>query len=107
MVAEFVKVCGENEIEEKRTKTVTVNGLPVILARENGNIYALEGLCSHDGGEFKADEKLIDNQIVCPRHGARFSIKTGDATQMPAIVGIETYKVKVENGDVYVAIEED
>lgn len=107
MAVEFTRVCHESEIEEKKIMTATVNGLPVILTRENGSIYALEGICSHDGGGFESGTKLIDSQIECPRHGARFSIRTGDATQMPAIIGVDTYKVKVENGDVYVGIDEE
>jgi 3-phenylpropionate/trans-cinnamate dioxygenase ferredoxin subunit len=107
MVAQFVKVCKADEIEEGRTKPVTIGEHPIILAKHNGQIYALEGICSHDGGEFEAGEKVCDGQIECPRHGAMFDIKTGDATRMPAIVGIPAYEVKIENGDVLVGVDED
>lgn len=106
MVVEFVKACRESEISEGKTKAVIIKDKPLILARHDGQIYALEGICSHDGGEFKADEHITDCQIECPRHGARFNVKTGEATRMPAVVGIGSYDVKVENGDVYVGVDE-
>jgi 3-phenylpropionate/trans-cinnamate dioxygenase ferredoxin subunit len=105
MVAQFVKVCKADEIEEGKTKTAMVGEFPVILAKDNGQIYALEGVCSHDDGEFQAGEKVCDGQIECPRHGARFDIKTGEATRMPAIASIASYEVKIENDDVLVVVE--
>jgi nitrite reductase/ring-hydroxylating ferredoxin subunit len=107
MVAQYVKVCRVDDIEEGKTKPVVVGENPVILAKDNGRVYALEGVCSHDGGEFEAGEKVCDGQIECPRHGARFAIESGEATRMPAVVGIATYEVKIENGDVLVAVDED
>ena len=105
MAVQFVKVCKADDIEEGKTKTAMVGEFPVILVKDNGQIYALEGVCSHDDGEFEAGEKVCDGQIECPRHGARFDVKTGDATRMPAVVGIGSYEVKIENGDVLVAME--
>jgi len=106
MVSQFTKACAESEIEEGKTKVISIENKPVILVKADGEIYALEGICSHDGGEFGADEKVIDGQIECPRHGARFDIRTGEATRMPAIVGINRFDVKIEDGDIYVAIDE-
>ena len=106
MVAQYLKVCRENEIREGQIKSVTVDGEPVILARENGEIFALEGFCSHDGGEFDAGEKVIDGQIECPRHGARFDIRTGEATRMPAVAGIARYDVKIDDGYVHVNLDD-
>jgi 3-phenylpropionate/trans-cinnamate dioxygenase ferredoxin subunit len=106
MVSHFIKACAESEIEEGKTKVVLIENRPLILVKDGGDIYAVEGICSHDGGEFGADEKVIDGQIECPRHGARFDIKTGEATRMPAIVGINRFDVRIEDGDIYVAIDE-
>ena len=105
MVNQYIKACSVNDIKEGKTKVVTVESKPVILVKSGGGIFALDGICSHDGGEFGADEKVIDDQIECPRHGARFDIKTGEATRIPAVVGINSYDVKIENGDIYVAID--
>jgi 3-phenylpropionate/trans-cinnamate dioxygenase ferredoxin component len=106
MVANYIKVCREDEVTEGQTRAVTVNDQPLILAKQDGRVYALEGICSHDGGEFEAGKHVVDCQIECPRHGARFDIKTGEATRMPAIVGINSYEIKIDNGDVYVGVDE-
>jgi 3-phenylpropionate/trans-cinnamate dioxygenase ferredoxin subunit len=103
MVTQFVKVCSETEIEEGKTKLFFVNDEPVIVARYNGQINAIEGICSHDSGEFGDNETLIDSQIECPRHGARFDIRTGEAKRLPAVAGIKSYEVKVADGQVYIA----
>lgn len=100
----FVKASRVDEIEEGGIKTVMVQGRGILLIRQNDAIYALENVCSHDGGPL-GEGYTVDNEIECPRHGARFDIKTGQATQMPAIVGIENYEVKVENGEIFVAVQ--
>lgn len=103
MVGQFVKVCAAHEVQEGHTGIFSVNGKSIMLAKERGTIYALESICSHDGG-YLGEGKLAEGQIECPRHGARFDIKTGEATRMPAIVGIAKYEVKVEDETVYVAL---
>jgi 3-phenylpropionate/trans-cinnamate dioxygenase ferredoxin subunit len=106
MVTQFIKVCSETEIEEGKTRLFLVNEQPVIVARYNGQIYAIEGICSHDGGEFGDNETLIDSQIECPRHGARFDIQTGEAKRLPAVAGIKSYEIKVDDGQVFVAADQ-
>lgn len=102
MSEQYQLVCPENEIAEGTIVKVNVDGKSILLARYQGMIYALDDVCTHDEGQL-ADGDLVDGQIQCPRHGARFDLKTGAATRMPAIVGIGIYKVRVENGEVYVA----
>lgn len=104
-MGKYVKVCTTDELTDGATKNVQIGGQPLILALNDGRIYALDNLCTHDGGDL-SEGKIIGGQIQCPRHGALFDLKTGDATQMPAVVGINTYDVKTENGDVLVALKE-
>jgi len=99
----LVKVCSDNEIAEGEIKSFAVNGGNIILARSGGQVYALEDTCSHDGA-LLSDGDLVDGQIQCCRHGGRFDLKTGDATQMPAIVGIESYDVEIRDGNIYVSL---
>ena len=99
----LIKVCPENEIAEGEIKSFAVNGASIILARSGGQVYALEDTCSHDGA-LLSDGDLVDSEIQCCRHGGRFDLKTGNATQMPAIVGIESYDVEIRDGDIYVAL---
>jgi len=65
--------------------------------------YAVQDLCTHDDGPL-GEGTLVDGQIQCPRHGARFDVKTGAVGRMPAIVPIRVYPVKVEGEDVLVQI---
>jgi 3-phenylpropionate/trans-cinnamate dioxygenase ferredoxin component len=103
MVQVFVKACDENEIVEGKVKTVEIKDRPIAIARYGGQLYAIDNICTHDGGHL-GEGNVIQGQIQCPRHGARFDLKTGQMTRMPAVIGISTYEVKVENGQVFVAI---
>jgi len=105
MTGQYVRVCAVSDMKEGDIRTVEINGRPIVLVGYDGAIYALDDLCTHDGGSLR-DGGAIGAEIVCPRHGARFDIKTGAATRMPAVFGISTYDVKVEGDDVYVGIEE-
>ena len=67
----------------------------------DGQFYAVEDVCTHDGGPL-GEGKLDGCELICPRHGARFDVRTGAATRMPAIEPAPTYAVRVEDGDVLV-----
>jgi len=69
----------------------------------NGDYYALEDVCTHDGGILTGG-KVEDGEVECPRHFARFSIKTGEALTPPAYEDVETYETVVEDGKVYVLV---
>ena len=100
----MLKVCSEKEIFDGEIKSFNLNGSSIILARSGDQIYALENTCTHDGAELN-DGDLVDGQIQCSRHGGRFDLETGEATQMPAVVGIDSYQVEIIDGDVYVSLE--
>lgn len=103
MITEFVKVCNENEIEEGKLKEVDVDERPIALAKFQDIVYALDNICTHDGGTL-SQGVVVKGQVQCPRHGARFDLKTGAVTRMPAALAIGAYEVRIENGEVYVAI---
>lgn len=105
MISQFIRVCRREDIPKGTVRAYHVDNHDIILANDNGRIYALSNTCSHDGGEL-GEGSLIDGQVVCPRHGARFDIKTGQATRMPAVVGVQKYEVKEEDGDILVALGE-
>ena len=69
-----------------------------------GTLYAIEDICTHDGGPLVEGE-LDGYEIECPRHGARFDIRTGRALRMPAFEPIETYEVRIEGDEILVAVE--
>ena len=77
----------------------------VILFNLNGAYYCIADLCTHDGGPLE-DGELVDCQVECPRHGARFDIRTGKVTRLPAVEPIPTYQVSVEDGIIYIELPE-
>jgi 3-phenylpropionate/trans-cinnamate dioxygenase ferredoxin subunit len=101
MVGRFIKIGRATDIGEGEIKMFKSGDLNMLLTCHNGEIFALDNVCSHDGAPL-GEGILVDGQIECPRHGARFDIKTGSATRMPAIAGINSYEIKIENGDILV-----
>ena len=79
-----------------------VDGIIVAVFNINGEFYAIEDQCTHDGGGL-AGGAIEDCQVICPRHGARFSLRTGEALTPPAYDPVRTYAVRVNNGMVEVA----
>jgi 3-phenylpropionate/trans-cinnamate dioxygenase ferredoxin subunit len=100
----FVTIAKLTDIPPGAIKSFDVNGEQVLIANWQGTLFATQDLCTHDNGTL-SDGALVDGEIECPRHGGRFSAQTGAATQMPAMFPIKTFAVKVENGNVMVAIE--
>ena len=70
----------------------------VVVVNLDGEFFAVEDVCTHDGGPL-GEGKLAGCELICPRHGARFDVRTGDATRMPAFEPVPTYEVRVENGE--------
>ena len=77
----------------------------LVLCNVGGAIYAVVDACSHDGGMLRFG-KLDGQNLVCPRHGARFDVSTGEAVTPPATVAIRTYPVRVLGDEIQVGLEE-
>lgn len=102
-MAEWVKVAGAGDLAEGRAKVVQAKGQMLALARVGADYFALEDLCTHDGGPLGEGE-IFGDLIECPRHGARFSVRTGQAITLPAVLGVKTYPVKVQGEDILVQV---
>jgi 3-phenylpropionate/trans-cinnamate dioxygenase ferredoxin subunit len=96
-------VARRDEIPAGTTKRTVVDGVPVLLCNVEGELYAVEDVCTHDGGPLDQGE-LQDCRIMCPRHGALFDVRTGAALTLPAVVPLETYPVRVDGDDVFVEV---
>ena len=75
----------------------------IALCNTGDGIHAIDDVCSHDGGALDQGE-LIEGQIECPRHGARFDVTTGKALCLPAVRPVRTYKTRIQNGNLEVEI---
>ncbi len=80
-----------------------VGDLRIALCNVNGRLYAIDDVCTHDGGPLDQGE-LLDNLVECPRHGARFDVTTGRPMTLPAVRPVRTYPVQVEGNDVKVDV---
>jgi 3-phenylpropionate/trans-cinnamate dioxygenase ferredoxin subunit len=97
----FVKVARADEIAPGEKKIVEVDGVLVVVVNLDGHFYAIEDVCTHDGGPLGEGE-LDGCELICPRHGARFDVRTGEALTLPAFEAAPVYEVRVENGNVLV-----
>ncbi len=95
------QVAKVSEIAPGTTRRVCVDSLGILLCNVDGKIFAIEDVCTHDGGPLDQGE-LEGECIVCPRHGATFDVRTGDALTLPAVVPLMTFETSVDGDDVYV-----
>ncbi|HET7812914.1 MAG TPA: non-heme iron oxygenase ferredoxin subunit [Candidatus Baltobacteraceae bacterium] len=91
------------EIPDGRARKVSAGGMDILLCNAEGRLYALEDVCTHDGAPLDQGE-LEGCRIVCPRHGANFDVRTGEALTLPAFLPLPTYEVTVEGDDVFVDV---
>lgn len=97
----FVRVATIDEIPLGGSKLVEVDMVRVALFNLDGTIYAIEDVCTHDGGPLVEGQVVNGCQVQCPRHGARFDIRTGAAVKLPAFEPTRTYTVRVQGQDVW------
>ena len=90
-----------DQIPAGRVKLVTAGDLRIALCNLDGQLYAIEDVCTHDGGPLDQGQ-LEGDEIECPRHGARFNVRTGEATLMPAVMPVPTFPVRIEGNEVLV-----
>ena len=100
-MANWVAVCPASELPPGTHRVVDVDGARIAVFNLEGRYYAIEDVCTHDGGILTGG--LVEgDQIVCPRHGARFSIRTGQALAPPAFEPTAVFPVRVSDGEVEV-----
>ena len=104
-LAGFTRVARLDEAPEGEARTFDIGDESIAICNYKGSISAISNTCTHEDGPLGSG-KLLDCEIECPRHGARFNIKTGEATAMPAAVGVDTYETKIVDNEIYVRIDE-
>ncbi len=104
-MSEFVAVCKVSDLPEGGRMVAEVEDRLVAIFRVDGRFYALDDVCTHDGGTL-ADGPLVGFAIACPRHGAKFDIRDGRVLSMPATKDTAAHEVKVEGDQVLVRIRD-
>ena len=100
-MGDWIRVCATSELLPGEYRVAYDGDTPIAVFNIDGDLYAIEDICTHDGGELTGGD--VDGAvIVCPRHGARFSITTGEVLSPPAYEDVPTFPVRVEGGVVQV-----
>ncbi|MGF1470809.1 MAG: non-heme iron oxygenase ferredoxin subunit [Rubrobacteraceae bacterium] len=102
-MAEFHKIAAADEVSPGEAKQYTVEGRPVALCNLDGAYHAFEDICTHQFAHL-TEGGVEGGEIICPLHGARFDVESGRAKSLPAVKPIPKHEVKVEAGNVYVAL---
>jgi nitrite reductase/ring-hydroxylating ferredoxin subunit len=103
MAGEFVRVASLDEVPPGSLLAVEVAGRRICLANVDGEVYAIQDNCTHRDFPLSSGE-LVDGEVECAWHGAKFDVRTGRALCLPAIRPVQTYEVKVEDGQILVAV---
>jgi len=100
-MSDWISVANVGEIAPGAHRIVDVDGTLIAVFNLGGGYYAIEDVCTHDGGELAGG--IVDgDQIECMRHGARFCIRTGAVMAPPAYEPVAKFPVRVEGGIVQV-----
>ncbi len=103
-MGQFVKVCTTAELEGLPCgKLVEAAGQAIAVFNLSGSYHAIENLCPHRGGPLSQGQ-VEGGEVVCPFHGSRFDIRTGEVKAPPAGQGVRSFQVRVEGGDVEVEV---
>ena len=98
---EFIPIADASELPPGERLFVTIDQDQIIIFNLAGILYAIGDVCSHDGNVLD-DAPVEGNDVVCPRHGARFDVRNGKAVSLPAVVDIPAYPVRVR--DAYIEL---
>jgi len=102
-MGQFLKVARADELASGSARLIEVEGRRIALFNLNGTFYAIDDTCPHRGGPLS--EGLIQGDVVvCPWHGARFRIETGEVLSPPAPHGVACYPVRVQGGEIEIEI---
>lgn len=103
-MGKFVTVGRAEDWAPDEVKAVEVEGRRIALCRVGDEFFAVDDLCTHNEGALSEGELVGGYEIECPYHGARFSLRTGEALCLPATEPVKTYRVQVVDGSVEVEV---
>lgn len=100
---EYIEIAPASELPSGERLFVEIEGKSIVIFNIAGQLFAIGDICTHDDGPL-GDGDLEGYHIVCPRHGAEFDVRSGKVMQMPAVVDIPAYPVKVVDGMIQVGM---
>lgn len=103
---EYIQIAPADELPNGERLFVDIGDTPVVVFNIAGQLFAIGDVCTHDDGPL-GDGEVEGLHVVCPRHGAEFDVRTGQAVSMPAVVDIPAYPVRVAGGIIEVGVPTD
>lgn len=102
-MSEWKDVKKQSEFKDGSRVIIKYGRFDIIVFNVEGSFYAIEDVCTHDGG-ILSEGDLDGCEIICPRHGAQFDIRTGKVTVSPAEEDIKSYPTRIFNGMVQIEV---
>lgn len=103
---EFLEIAPADQLPDGERLFIEVGGKSIVVFNLSGKLFAIGDACSHDNGPV-GDGEIEENEIICPRHGGRFDIRSGKATSLPAVVDIPAYPVRVVDGVIEIGVPKE
>lgn len=100
-MSDWITAAKVGELAPGQWRVVDADGAQIVVFNLDGEYFAIEDVCTHDGGQLTGGS-VEGAEVVCPRHGARFCIRTGAALTAPAYEATAKFPVRVENGEIQV-----
>jgi 3-phenylpropionate/trans-cinnamate dioxygenase ferredoxin subunit len=100
-MSDWMRVCASHELQPGQCRVLDVDGAQVAVVNVAGEFHAIEDVCTHDGGQLTGGA-ICGHEIECPRHGARFDLRTGAALCPPAYEATAVFPIRIEDGAVWV-----
>ena len=100
---EYVEIAPTSELPNGERLFVEVSDRPIVIFNIAGQFFAIGDVCTHDNGPL-GDGMLEGYNVVCPRHGAEFDVRTGKVMELPAVVDIPAYPVRVADGMIQLGV---
>jgi 3-phenylpropionate/trans-cinnamate dioxygenase ferredoxin subunit len=103
---EFIPITSINDLSNGERLLIEIGDLDIVIFNIAGRYFAIGDVCTHDDGPL-SDGDIEGYEIICPRHGARFDLRSGKANSLPAIVDIPTYPVRIVGDQIEIGVPVD
>ncbi|HMS00821.1 MAG TPA: non-heme iron oxygenase ferredoxin subunit [Anaerolineales bacterium] len=103
---EYYEIIPASELPNGERLFIEIEGNSLVIFNIAGQFFAIADICSHDGGPL-GEGDLEGFNVICPRHGAEFDVRTGKVVQLPAVDDIPAYPVQVRDGVIFVGIPKE
>ena len=99
-----VRVAVASDVPAGEVRVVQCGTRSLAVSNVGGELYAIDNICTHDGGPL-GEGRLRGDRVICPRHGAAFDARTGRVLTLPAVRSVRAYPVRLEGDDLYIDCE--